>query len=146
MTERFERSGIAVDVPDDWVLDVADEGTGWTATIQSPGTAFALLSLQPDADDPAQLADLTLESLEAEYPGLESQDRVEQIAGQVAIGWDVDFLALDTAVSGMVRAIESPDGPLLILTQCSEMDRRMHEPGLRSILSSFVILEGDESP
>lgn len=146
MTDRFDRSGIAVTLLEGWQLDVAEEGTGWTATIQSPGTAFAILSLQPDADDPAQLADLTLESLTAEYPGLESDDRVEQVAGQVAIGCDVDFLAFDTAVSGMVRAIESPDGPLLILTQCSEMDRREHEPGLRSILSSLVITEGDDSP
>ena len=116
-------------------------GEGWTVTVQSPGTAFLLVSLRPDADDPAQVADQTLEALKAEYPEIDATEATETIAGTMAIGFDVDFVAIDTTVIGRIRAVDAPDGPLLILTQCGDLDRSKHETALKSMIASLEMTD-----
>jgi hypothetical protein len=140
MTE-FNRDGVTFHYPEEWGLDEDVTLQGWTATVQSPGTAFLLISLRPDADDPAQVADQTLEALKGEYPELDASDVTETIAGRLAIGYDVDFVALDATVSCRIRALDAEDSPLLILTQSGEMDRPKHEPALKAIVASLEITE-----
>ena len=140
MTE-FSRDGVTFNYPEEWALDEDVTIEGWTATVQSPGTAFLLISLRPDADDPAQVADQTLEALKGDYPELDATDVTETIAGRLAIGYDVDFVALDATVACRIRALDADTGPLLILTQSGEMDRAKHEPALKAMVSSLEITE-----
>jgi hypothetical protein len=140
-TGHFAKSGVSFRYPAEWAADEEGDDDNWTFTLQSPGTAFLLISLRPDADDPAQVADQTLEALKAEYPELDATDATETIAGRLAIGHDVDFVALDATVSGRVRAIDAPDGPLLILTQCGDLDRAKHEPTLKAVVASLEITD-----
>lgn len=140
-TESCSRDGVTFRYPEEWSLDEDVTVDGWTATVQSPGTAFLLISLRPDADDPAQVADQALEALKGDYPELDATDVTETIAGRLAIGYDVDFVALDTTVACRIRALDSDGGPLLILTQCGEMDRAKHEPALKAIVTSLEITE-----
>ncbi len=139
----FTRAGISFDYPSHWKFE--SEGANpreWTVSIHSPDTAFALVSLRPDARDPADLADQTLEVLKAEYPELEAEDRVETVAGQPAIGHDLDFLTVDTAITCRTRCLQTPGGPLLVLCQTGEYDRTRHDSVLRGIVASLTI-EGD---
>ncbi|MFO0937697.1 MAG: hypothetical protein U0798_14420 [Gemmataceae bacterium] len=138
---RFSKSGVALEYPSTWLLDEEATETGWTATLQSPGTAFILLSLSTDADDPAQVADQTLEALKAEYPELDSAVVTETLAGRMAVGYDVDFVALDATVVCRIRVLDATDGPLLILTQFGELDAAKHEPALKAIVASLEITE-----
>ena len=87
------------------------------------------------------MAHQPLEALKAEYPEMDSVDATETLAGRMAIGFDVDFVALDATVIGHIRAIDAPDGPLLILTQGSDLDRANHEAALKAIESSIEITE-----
>ncbi|MCS7269880.1 MAG: hypothetical protein NZ703_02245 [Gemmataceae bacterium] len=112
---------------------------GWTVTLTSPQTAFALFSLRPEARDIAQLADETLAALQAEYAELDAEDRVETVAGQMAIGHDIDFVTIDTLSVCWTRCLETPAGPLLTLRQVSEYDRRTNEPVLHAILASLTV-------
>ena len=137
----FSKSGVSVQYPPTWSIDQEAGETGWTVTLQSPGTPFVLLSLFPEAEDPAQVADQTLEALKAEYPELDSAVVTETIAGHMALGYDVDFVALDATVVGRIRVVDAPDGPLLILTQFGELDASKHETALKAILSSLEITE-----
>ena len=139
--KSFSKSGISIQYPTAWTFDEESSGEGWTVTLQSPGTTFLLISLRPDADEPTQVADQTLEAMKAEYPELDASDATETLAGRMAIGFDVDFVALDATVSGRIRAIDSPEGPLLILTQSSDLDRAKHEAALKAIESSIEITE-----
>ena len=100
-----------------------------------------LVSLQPEARDPAELADQTLDALKAEYKELDAENRVETIAGRLAIGHDIDFLTLDTPITCRTRCLETPAGPLLVMTQVSEFDRDDHDPVLRAVVAS---LRGEE--
>ena len=138
----FERDGIRLAYPENWELQFeAGEDGGWTAMIQSPDTAFLLMSLQPQAGDPAELADQTLETLKAEYQELDDENRVETLAGRVAIGHDIDFLTLDAAITCRTRCVETLAGPLLLMAQVSEFDIERNDPVLRAMAASLAIAE-----
>ena len=143
MIQTFSRSGVSFRYPGNWDVDAEETADGgWTVTLQSRDTAFLLVSLRPDADDPAQVADEALEALRAEYKELDAEDRVETIAGRVAVGHDVDFLTVDIPIVCWTRCVETPGGPLLVMCQTSEFDRPANEPVLRAICASLVI-EGE---
>jgi hypothetical protein len=142
MTEEFDRDGIRFRYPTNWRPDAesADaDGAAWTVTLQSPGTAFLLVSLRPEADTPAQLADQTLDALRAEYPQLDAEDVVETLAGRAAIGHDIDFLTLDTTVACHTRCLDTPAGPVLIMGQAGEYDRETAEAVFAAVFASLAI-------
>jgi len=138
----FDRDGVHFRYPANWraEADEAEDGA-WTVTLTSPDTAFVLVSLRPDARDPADLADQTLDALKAEYKELDAENAVETIAGEVAIGHDIDFLTVDTAITCRTRALDTPAGPLLVMTQVSEYDRERNDPVLRAIVLSLTVDE-----
>jgi len=142
MVDTFDRDGIRFQYPGNWRPDpeaADDDGAGWTVVLQSRGTAFLLVSLRPEADTPAELADQTLQALKAEYKELDADDAVETIAGRAAIGHDVDFLTLDTAVVCHTRCLDTPGGPLLLMGQAGEYDRATADPVFRAVFASLVI-------
>jgi hypothetical protein len=139
MIHTFERSGVRFRYPADWQVETEDGGDGWTVTLQSPKTAFLLVSLRPDAESPAQVADEALAALKAEYPELDAETAVDSLAGQPAIGHDIDFITVDTAILCWTRCVETPAGALLVMCQTSEYDRAENEPVLRAVCGSLQI-------
>ncbi len=138
----FARDGISFRYPSNWRAEAEDvEDGGWAVTLSSPDTAFALISVRPDARDPADLADQTLEALRSEYKELDAENCLETIAGQPAIGHDIDFLTLDAAITCRTRSLATPVGPLLVMTQVSEYDSSANDPVLRAIVASLQVEE-----
>jgi hypothetical protein len=138
---NFERDGIAFRYPADWVLELTEdpESGGWTATATSPETAFFMVSLQPDASDAGDLADQALDSLKSEYKELDAENVMETICGLPAIGFNADFLTVDTAIICRARALDTFAGPLLLLAQVSEYDREKNDPVLLEIVKSLDV-------
>ncbi len=138
----FTRNGISFRYPENWQVEVDEspEG-GWAVTVNSPLTAFVVVSLQPDAGDPAELADQTLAAFKAEYEDLDSENRLETIAGRMAMGHDIDFLTLDTPITCRTRCLETLAGPLLLMTQVSEFDREANDLVLRAVVASLQLEE-----
>src|SRR5687768_9494304 len=101
--KTFERAGVRFQYPANWRIDVDDAADGWTVTVQSPDTAFVLVSLRSEAETAAQVADETLEVLRAEYKELDAETALDSIGGQPAIGHDIDFVTLDTAIACWIR-------------------------------------------
>ncbi|MCE9566159.1 MAG: hypothetical protein K8U57_29405 [Planctomycetes bacterium] len=138
----FERDGITFHYPASWRIEIEDaEDGGWAATVSSPDTAFMLVSLRPDARDPADLADQTLAALQEEYEDLEVENRLETIAGQPALGHDLDFITLDVPITCRTRSLGTLAGPLLLMCQTSEFDRERNDPVLRAIVASLRLEE-----
>ena len=137
----FERDGITFRYPASWRVETEEGDAGWTVTITSPQTAFAVVSLRPDARDPADLADQTFEAIKAEYQELDAENAVQTVAGQVAIGHDIDFMTVDTPTVCRTRCLGTPAGPLLVLCQTSEYDRATNDPVLRAIVASLAVEE-----
>lgn len=136
----FDRDGVTFQYPTNWGAEAeeSDDGT-WSVTLSSPGTAFVLIALRPDARDPADLADQTLDALRAEYIELDAANVVETLAGRVAIGHDIDFMTVDTAIVCRTRCLDSQAGPLLTMTQVSDFDREQNDPVLRAIIASIKV-------
>jgi len=137
---EFSHSGISFQYPSNWRVesDLTSDNE-WTVSVYSPSTAFLLFSLRSDARDPAEVADQTLDALRTEYKELDAENRVETIAGQAAIGHDIDFLTVDTAIICRTRCLETASGPLLIMAQLSEYDRSQNDPVLRAIVASLRV-------
>jgi len=139
----FEKDGVAFLYPENWRAEAeeAEDGGGWAVAVSSPDTAFVLVTLRPDARDPADLADQTLDALKAEYQELDAENRVETVGGQAAVGHDIDFLTVDTPSTCRTRCLETPRGPLLVMTQVSEFDRERNDPVLRAVVASLAVDE-----
>lgn len=139
--KSFNRGSVHFQYPSNWTIEREEDGGAWTATVQSPGTAFAVLTLQPDAETPFALAEQTLAALKAEYAGLEADEAVEPVAGFPAVGHDIEFLTLDTTTSAFTRCLDTADGPLLLMAQTGGYDRAEHWPLLLAIKQSLVLDE-----
>jgi hypothetical protein len=138
--KTFTRGPIRFQYPAGWAFDAdADDGAAWAVSVASPDTAFVLVSLRPDAAGPGELADETLATLRAEYAELDADPVVEGLGGQPAVGYDIDFLTVDTSIVCLIRSLATPDGPLLLMAQVSEYDREAHEPLLRAVLASVSV-------
>lgn len=137
----FERDRIAFRYPENWTVEESEdaESGAWAVTVSSPETAFFMLSLQPDADHPGDVAEQSLEALRAEYAELDSENVVETICGQPAVGFNADFLTADTATVCRVRCLTTDAGPLLVLAQVSEYDRERNDPVLDAIVKSLDV-------
>ena len=141
MAKVFTRAGIAFQYPGDWTVEAEDDGAAWSVTLQSPGTAFAVVSLRPEAVGPAEVIDETLAALRTEYKELDAEPVVESLGGLPAVGHDIDFLTLDTGIACWSRCAGTADGNLLAFAQVSELDRARYEPALRTLLRSFTIAD-----
>ncbi|WP_439629431.1 hypothetical protein [Gemmata sp.] len=138
--QEYSRDGISFKFPTNWRAEAEDtEDGGWAVTVSSPDTAFALVSLRPDAGPPADLADQILDALRADYPELDAENRVETVGGVMAVGHDIDFLTLDAAVACRTRALDTLAGALVVMTQVSGYDRAENEPVLRAVVASVTI-------
>jgi hypothetical protein len=122
-------------------MDRQDTDGGWTVSIQSPGTAFFLLSYDAETPDAELMADTALEALRSEYPGLESDEAVDSLAGQPAVGHDVRFFSLDLTNTCWLRSFYGGAGTLLAMWQINDLELDRVGPVLRAMCASIQLDE-----
>ncbi|MBY0229090.1 MAG: hypothetical protein K2W96_07425 [Gemmataceae bacterium] len=135
--KRIERDGLSFPVPEDWKFDDERAADGWTLTLQSAGTAFAVVRLDRNLPDPEEMIEAAMEALRAEYRDLEEEPALETIAGDMAHGTDLEFLSLDVPTTCWLRGFHGPAGTVLVMCQVSDLDRVENEPALRAITSGM---------
>ncbi len=138
---EMTRDGLTFTVPDAWRADVEASPDGWTLTLQSPGAAFAVVRLDRNLPDPAEMLAAALEGFRSEYRELEVEPALETIAGDLALGHDLEFLSLDLDVVGWLRAFHGPAGTVLVVCQVPDAERVEHEPPLRALTASMRVEE-----
>jgi hypothetical protein len=141
MTAQFREDGIRFLYPENWEMDRQDTDAGWTVSVQSPGTAFFLVSYDREMPDTELMADTALEALRSEYPGLESDAAVESLAGQPAIGHDVQFFSLDLTNTCWLRSFYSHSGTVLVMWQANDLELDRMGPVLRAMCASIQLDE-----
>ena len=141
MTQHYEADGVSFDYPDDWKLDHEESADGWTVQLQSSGTAFVTLTCDRSGATTDEIAAAALDALKAEYPTLEVQAQVDSLAGQMAVGHDIQFFSLDLTNTCWTRSIYSSEGVLLLLCQCNDLEFEQYEPILRGICASLTVEE-----
>jgi hypothetical protein len=139
MVEQFDNDGIRFRYPESWQLERQDTEDGWTISLQSPDTAFLMLSLNEDMPSVEQMSETALAALRAEYPDLEAEDCVDSLAGQPAVGHDIRFISLDLTNTCWTRSFYSARGTVLVLCQMNDLEQEKNEPILRAICASLEV-------
>jgi hypothetical protein len=137
MFEEFNEDGLSFRYPRGWTLERENGEDAWTVSLQSPGTAFALIRMDRTMPDVEEVAQTALDALKADYPKLEAESVIESIAGEVAIGHDIEFFSLDLLVTCWIRCFFGMSGTVLILCQVSGVDQEENESALRALCASM---------
>ena len=141
MAALFQHDGVRFQYPETWRLEREDTASGWTVSVQSPSTAFLLLSVDHDMPDVDQVAETVLTALRDEYDDVEADDKVESIAGQPAVGHDIRFFSFDLTNTCWTRSIYSEAGTVLVLWQANDLELERYAPVMRAICSSLKVEE-----
>ena len=141
MSDTFQRDGVRFNYPPDWQLETEDDGDGWTASLQGPGTAFLVVSYCPGIDDPGELVDAAVEGLQADYPDLDAIDAVDHLAGPPALGADVNFVHFDLTNTCWIRAVPAAEGALLVMAQCTDEELVDQGEALKAIMATMAVDE-----
>ena len=141
MPATFAEDGIRFRYPENWKLERQQNDEGWTVTVQSPDTAFLLLSLREDLPDTTELAETALDALKEEYEDLEADECIDSVAGQPAVGHDIRFFAFDLTNTCWTRSFDCPHGTVLLMCQVNDLELSTNEPVLRAICASLEVAE-----
>ena len=141
MVETFEAEGVRFRYPENWRLEREENDTGWTVVLQSPDTAFAMISLNEESPSAESLSEAALAAMREDYPDLEVEDRVDTLAGRPAVGHDIRFFSLDLTNTCWTRSFYGPGGTVLVLCQTSDLELEMSGPVLRAICASLEVDE-----
>src|ERR671924_548289 len=112
MVETFEDEGVRFRYPENWRLEREDNDTGWTVVLQSPDTAFAMISLNHESPSVESVAEAALATMREDYPDLEADRCVDSLAGRPAIGYDIRFFSLDLTNTCWIRSIDCSHGTI----------------------------------
>jgi hypothetical protein len=139
MPAKFNESGVAFQYPENWKLEREEIENGWLVTVQSPDTAFFMLSRREDNPTSKVLAQEALDDLRASYTDLEVEAASSQLAGRAAEGFDIRFFYLDLTNTTWLRAFHAGGATLLALWQANDLEIEANEPVLRAIAQSLTI-------
>jgi hypothetical protein len=141
MIAEFTEHGIHFKYPENWRLEREENDNGWTVSLQSPDTAFVLISLREDMPSIDDVAETALAALREDYPDLEADDCTESFNGQPAVGHDIRFFSFDLTNTCCTRSFYTPWGTVLVLWQANDLELEQHEPILRAICASLEVDE-----
>jgi hypothetical protein len=141
MVKTFEEDGISFQYPDNWQLEREEADGGWTVSVQSPGTAFLVVSFDEGMPPAEDVAETALEALRSEYPELEAEDQVETLAGQMAVGHDIRFFSFDLTNTCWTRSFLTDEGTVLVMCQTNDLELDTNGPVLKAICASLKVEE-----
>jgi hypothetical protein len=141
MVKEFNEDGVAFRYPDNWTLELENGDGGWTASLQSKETAFLVVTLDRTMPEPEQMAQTALAALRSEYPSLEADAAVDLLAGEMAVGHDIQFFSFDLSNTGWTRSLYGGAGTLLVYWQVNDLELPTTEPVLRAICESLKVEE-----
>jgi hypothetical protein len=139
MPLQFHDHGVRFQYPESWGLEREEGETGWTVSVQSPQTAFLLISVDEAMPDAGVVAATALEALRSEYPDLEADDRVDTLAGQPAVGHDIQFFSFDLTNTCWLRSFYSEQGTVLVMWQANDLELETYGPVLRAMCASLEV-------
>lgn len=139
MSSRFDFEGVRFQFPENWRLEREDAEDGWTVSVQSPETAFMMVTMREDMPSVNEVAETALETLREDYPELEAEECVESVAGQPAVGHDIRFFSFDLTNTCWTRCFYCARGTVLVLCQTNDMESDINEPVLKAMCASLEI-------
>jgi hypothetical protein len=139
MVETFEDAGVRFRYPENWRLEREDTAVGWTVVLQSPETAFAMISLNEESPSVESMAETALAAMREDYPDLEVDNCVDSLAGRPAVGYDIRFFSFDLTNTCLIRSFYCSRGTVVIMCQVNDLELDTNEPVLRAICASLEV-------
>src|SRR5947209_9449272 len=139
MVATFDEAGLRFRYPENWQLQREETEDGWSVLVQSPDTAFVLISVREDMPPADEMAATALQAMREEYPGLEAEECTVGLAGQPAVGHDIRFFSLDLTNTAWTRSFYGERGTFLVLCQVNDLELETNEPVLRAICASLEV-------
>jgi hypothetical protein len=139
MSATFVEDGLHFAYPANWQFSREDNPSGWTVTLQSPATAFLMVTFDRDMPETELMAATALDAMKEEYEGLEFEPMTESIAGQPAIGHDMRFFSLDLTNTCGTRSFYSETGTVLLFWQSTDLDLDEVEPIFKALRASMKV-------
>jgi hypothetical protein len=141
MNKQFNEAGVSFRYPDNWTLEREDVEHGWAVSLQSPDTAFLIISCDEEMPEPEQVAEAVLEDLRSTYPELDAEPCIDTVAGQMAVGHNIQFISFDLTNTCWTRSFYSDSGTVLVMCQSNDLEMAESEPVLRAICASLAVEE-----
>lgn len=135
----FEHDGIRFQYPENWRLEREESERGWTVSLQSPDTAFLVLTLDSETPEVDAVAETALEAMREVYPELEADECVDTVGGQPAVGHDMRFFSLDLTNTCWTRAFYTAQGTALLMCQVNDLESDVNEKVLRAVCASLQV-------
>lgn len=134
--------------PRNWTLRESSDETVRMVEVESPDRlAYLMVTVHINRSFYEIMAE-ALEVMVFEYDGLHSIAVEASIDGHSAQGYDLEFVTLDFPVGGFLRAIDTPEGGLLVQGQWSEVDDEStsvsHADVVSAILTSIELENGSD--
>src|SRR3990172_3521490 len=104
MPAVYEGHGLRFMYPENWHLDVQPGESVVTISVQSPSTAFWMITLFEGQAAAGDVAAEALSALRDDYPELDADEARETLAGHPAVGHDISFVSLDLTNTCWTRA------------------------------------------
>lgn len=139
MPATFEESGLRFRFPESWDMAREENPNGWTVALQSPETAFMLITYDGDMPEPELMAETALETMAAEYQGLESEAKADTVANLAAVGHDMRFFSFDLTNTCWTRSFYCGSGTALILWQANDLEIERVQPIMAAIVKSIEV-------
>jgi hypothetical protein len=139
MPGTFDDSGFRFLYPENWQLERTTTEDGWSVSVQSPATAFLLLTVDENDPAPEDMLRTALDALKADYPDLEFEDCVDSLAGLPALGHNIRFTSLDLTNTCWTRSFCCEAGTVMVLCQCNDLESDLNEAVLRAICASLTV-------
>lgn len=137
---QFQKDGVSFQYPETWTLTPENYEAGWAVGLYSPATAFLTVTMDTSGTPPGLLTDAVLETLREEYKNLDSIPATDALGGLPAVGYDVEFFALDLTSTCVIRATSIEMGSLLIYWQVVDTEEQ-NQQLLRAIHASLMIAD-----
>ena len=121
MIRTFGNHGLVFQYPENWTLEEESVEDGATSVwLHSPNGAFWSVTVYPPDVDPESATDQALETMQAEYRGLDAETKTETIGGQEFVGYEMNFVCLDLVNTSHVLSYRDEAATYVILYQAQD--------------------------
>ena len=137
----FDDLGLTFDYPDDWTADVVRETRESSVTLESPGSAFVMVTVIADRPDPGRVLDTAQAALEAEYDDCEVEQPAAEIAGVEADAREIDFTCHDLVSRASLRAFEAGGRTVFVMSQRADIEADEADAAFEAVTGSMRVRE-----
>ncbi len=143
-SEVYEGHGIRFTYPADSQIEVDGDSERSTVDVRhSDGLAFALVRTDLSRPDPDLMVEAAMVALREDYPDLSESPANEFLAGNDALGSDVEFFSLDMVNTTSIRCFRTPRRTVFFMGQWSDLEGDDGAGFIESLLESLEELDDE---